>query len=59
MHRRQRVAPSHERILMKILLVDDTATIRTLMTTMLKRFDHQVTTAKDDVKAWRLLQETP
>ena len=41
---------------MKILLVDDTATIRTLMTTMLKRFDHQVTTAKDDVKAWRLLQ---
>lgn len=36
---------------MKILLVDDTATIRTLMTTMLKRFGHQVTTAKDGVDA--------
>ncbi|HIG56065.1 MAG TPA: response regulator [Candidatus Handelsmanbacteria bacterium] len=26
---------------------------------MLKRFDHQVTTAKDGVDAWSLVQETP
>ena len=44
---------------MKILLVDDTATIHTLMTTTLKRFDHQITTATDGVDACRLLHETP
>ena len=42
---------------MNILMVDDTATIRTLMATMLKRFGHQVATAKDGIDAWSKLQE--
>ncbi len=41
---------------MKILIAEDTATLRLMLTTILKKWGHEVIVARDGAEAWQALQ---